>query len=75
MRLMNKIIKMKIFDEKTTWGKLFKNRFYKMIKNSNKKIKIFEKFELNITMNNDDMFNIVKLNKNEYKFKWKKRDK
>ena len=39
-----------------------------MIKSSNKKVKIFKKFELNIMINDDNIFNVIKLNENEYKF-------
>ena len=60
---------MKVFDEKITWKKLFKNRLYKIIKNSNKKIKTFKKLELNIAINNNNIFNIFKPDKNEYRFK------
>ena len=65
--MTGKIIKMKILDEKITWRRLFKDRFCKINKSSNKKVEISGKLEFNTAMNSDSIIDIVGRNKNKYK--------
>ena len=64
---------MKILDKKITWRRLFKDRSYKINKNSNKKVEISEKLKFNIAINDDDIIDVIKRNKNKYKLVWRER--